>query len=134
MADIPEALRLADVLDWWVNETGTAPMERDEAMTLAASELRRLHESCEFMLAATREAQALCSMYIERMQKAEAEVARMTEKVDQLQSWLRNIEGACVYSPYRELNQWDAGLAGAIHAAAKYLPPEGAAIERDRNG
>jgi hypothetical protein len=78
-----EALRLADVLECRVNGPRPA-MDREFAMQEAAAELRRLHaeverltERCDFMLGATREAQSLCSMYVERMQKAEAELERM---------------------------------------------------------
>lgn len=46
----------------------------------------------------------------------------LRDRIDVLEASLRNIEAACVYSPYRELGQWDQALAGAIHVAAKNLP------------
>jgi hypothetical protein len=73
----PEALWLAEMLDAF--PSGWPEFNQ------ASAELRRLHfeveqvrERNDFMLGATREAQALCAMYIERMQKAEAEVERQT--------------------------------------------------------
>lgn len=59
------------------------------------------------------------------------EVARKVEKALGLQSSAQisrggaaikailDIEAACNYSPYREVNQWDQALAGLIHSHAR---------------
>jgi uncharacterized coiled-coil DUF342 family protein len=84
----PEALRLADALDWWAPETGTAPADLEEAFRKGASELRRLHaeverltEECRIWKACDQGMQQSLGEYHTERDELRVEVSMLTEEL-----------------------------------------------------